>query len=423
MNDVRRLLKLSLLGSCAFVLTGALLPMFLTAGDTPVEGNPVWKIILAVLYLGVALILAADFRGSLFAVQRNGFLLALVLLAIVSCVWAENSALVLQRSIALTGTVLLGIALAVRLSLEEQLRLISWVFRIIAVMSLACAIFMPQWGISHGVNAGAWRGIFQQKNLLGEYMALAILVEWYLPTETRMQKLFSLSAMLLSAFLLLHSHSITSVVTLAAALLFGQAYKLLRLRAHVPRIAIFLFSLMVVAIGAVVLFLTGDAIPAALGRSSDLTGRTEIWAWVFSRVLQRPILGYGYSGFWGGASSESLDFNRQYGLTMFHSHNGYLDLTLTLGVVGLVFLLGFLWTGIKRTVDYAERNESKADLWPLALLIFILVHNMAEVTIMWPNNLEWALGIAAVVIADPRLSTAEAQEQDEFLLVPSGEFS
>jgi exopolysaccharide production protein ExoQ len=421
MNGVRQFFEWSVLGGCAFILTQALLVMVLAPGDTPVDGNPLWRVILATSYLCVAAILVWDYRGALLAVRRNWFVTALTLLALVSCLWAQTPTLVLQRSIAVFGATLFGIALAVRLSLEEQLRLMSWVFRTIAVLSLACIVLLPRYGISDWPHQGDWRGIFGHKNGLGAYMALSVLVEWHLPTETRTDKVLNLSALLLSAVLVVFSNSITSIVTLTATLIFIWIYKLARQRLRLPLFAIVSAMFLVIASGVTMLLVDSDIVTTALGRSSNLTGRTEIWRWVISFILERPVLGYGFSGFWGGASDESFALNRRLGVPIMYSHNGYLDILLTLGLVGFALVLVFLGTGTKRAFDRSERNESSVDLWPLAFLFLFMLHNMAECTILF-QDLEWSLCIATVVGADTVLF-APAEQQEQSILVPSEELA
>ena len=422
MNRLQRFLELSVLAGCSFVLTQALLPLILAPGDTPMDGNPVWKMILATCYVSVTLILVANYREALFALRRNLFLVALLSLALLSCLWADVHLLVLQRSIAVLGATLLGLTLAVRLSLEDQMRLISWLLRIIAVLSLACIVLAPRYGISDWPHNGDWRGIFGHKNGLGSYMALSVLVEWQLPTATRFGKVCNLLALLLSGALLVFSNSITAIVTVSGSLIFIQLYKLARLRLRVPLFAIVSATLLAIASGVLMLFVDSETVTAALGRTSNLTGRTEIWRWVFSYILERPILGYGFSGFWGGASPESLALDRRLGTPIMYSHNGYIDIFLTLGAAGLLLSLAFLGIGIKRAFDRSERNESSVDLWPLAFLFFFMLHNVAEGTILF-QDLEWSLCVAIVIGTDRALLAPALESQEEFLLTPSNEFT
>jgi exopolysaccharide production protein ExoQ len=419
MNQLRRLVELSILGACAVVLSGALLPMVLSPGDTPTEGNPLWRAILACCYLGVTVVLVVDYRTTLLAIRRNWLLVALVLLALVSFLWSYNPRLVLQRSVAVLGATLFGLALAGRFSLEEQLRLMSWIFRIIAVLSLACVILAPRHGISDFPEQGAWRGVFNHKNGLGAIMALSVLTEWHLPANTRFAKVLNVSAILLSAVLLVFSNSITAMVALVGALVFIQCYKLARHRFRLPMFAIVSVILLTITSAAALVLFAGDTITTVLGRSSNLSGRTDIWRLVISSALEHPILGYGFAGFWGGVAPQSLTLDRRMGFHVLYSHNGYLDIFLTLGLVGLLLVSGLLASSVKRAFYCAESNESPVDFWPLALLSFVLLYNLAECTIL-TQDLQWSLFLASVVGADLALGV---EPEEEFLLVPAEEFS
>lgn len=418
MSGNRKLLEWTALGGCAFVLTQAILAMVLSPGDKLTDGNPIWKLVLAVSYLGVVAILVPHYREALFIGHRNWPLVALLLLALVSCIWANMPGLVLQRSVAVFGTTLFGIALAVVLSVEDQLRLMSRVFRIIAVLSLACCVLTPQYGIMTGADAhGEWRGIFDQKNGLGSVMALSVLVEWQLPAQTIFSKLLKLSALLASSVLLVFSDSITAIVCVIACFIFVQIYKVAMRIIRSPLMAIGLAALLVAAPSVALRVADSEGVTAALGRSSDLTGRTEIWNRVISYILDRPVLGYGYSGFWYGASPESAAIDRVMGTRIMYSHNGFLDIVLTLGVVGLLLVLAFLATGIRRAFELSERDrQSSVSLYPLAFLSFFLLHNLTEGSILL-QNLEWALCVAVIVGADAAVFANEAAEEE----LPIGE--
>jgi exopolysaccharide production protein ExoQ len=424
MSGRPRFLESLVLGGSAFILTQAILSLMfaLEPGDPPGEGNPTWRLILSVSYLSVVVILLLHYRETLFVLRRNGFLVALVLLALASCSWAATPALVLRRAIAVLGTTLFGIALAVRLSLEDQLRLMSWLFRIIAVLSLACILLLPSYGISSGVeDHGEWRGIFSHKNGLGFAMALSVFVEWQLPAQTRFSKVLKRFALLLSAVSLFFSGSMTPVFALVGSLLLTGIFKLSQ-RLRIPLYAIVLATSLMIASGVTAFLLDSERITAALGRSADLTGRTEIWRLVIPYILERPILGYGYSGFWWGLSPQSIAIDQVLGTRIQYSHNGFLEILLTLGAVGFLLVLAFLGTGIKRAYYCSERNQSSIGHWPLTFLLFFILHNVGECTILY-QDLEWALCVAAIVSADAALSAPDAEQEDELPLVPSEEFT
>jgi O-antigen ligase len=391
----------------------------LEPGTPSAEGNPVWKLILIICYLSVAVILVPYYRETLLVIRRNGFLVALLLLAFVSCSWATVPALVLQRSIAVLGTTLLGIAFAVRLSVEDQLRLLSRLFRMIAVLSMACVLLLPSYGISVGADDhGEWRGIFIHKNGLGVAMALSVLVEWQLPADTRFSKVVKRLALLLSAVLLYFSGSATSMFALIGSVLFIEIYRVATQRLRIPSYAIVLAILLIIVSGVTLFLVNPDGVTRALGRSPDLTGRTEIWRYVISYISRQPVLGYGYSGFWLGATHESSEIERALNEPILYSHNGYLEILVSLGAVGFLLAFGFLATGIKRAFFWSKRSRSSIDLWPLAFLFFFSLYNLTECTILL-QDLEWAVCVATVVGTDGALFAPDVEEEQELLIVPS----
>ena len=150
-----------------------------------------------------------------------------------------------------------------------------------------------------------------------------------------------------------------------------------------------------------------------LGRSSDLTGRTELWSTVFECILEKPLLGFGFSGFWKGASSSSDNVQGQIGWAPTYSHNGYLEITLSLGLVGLLLVIWLLVVLFKRSWRQGEEGDSALDSWPLAVLFFVVIHNITECTIAWQNCLEWSVCVATVIGCDPMWRAVLAEDDEE----------
>jgi exopolysaccharide production protein ExoQ len=414
-----RLIENAALGLVTFGMAGGLSILFLSGTDFDyVEGNAFAEVILAVLYLIVIVVAISHLRSASSAVLGTPVLLALIVLAWGSAAWAETPSLVLRRCIALTGTSLLGVALAARLSFTSQLRLLCKIFRFAAVLSFLCALFLPQYG--KGLD-GTWQGIFGQKNGLGGIMALAVLVEWHLPATTFKARAFKFAWLGAYATLLALSDSITAFICVSFTLASIAVFKSLRWKYRVPLPILFASGALAVAALVPVLIANLDSIMPLFGRAGDLTGRTELWSFLVPVILKQVFLGYGYSGFWEGASVESEIIYKHIGWKAMYSHNGYLEMVLSLGLLGLVLILLFLGTGIKRALAVAENQESIEDLWPLAFLLFFLVHNLAESTMMWQNKLEWALCIATVLGSDPRVRHALAENDDGVDFMPASE--
>jgi exopolysaccharide production protein ExoQ len=421
-NGRPRILTLLVLGICAFVLTQAILSQIVGSSDTSTDGSVASQVILSLCYLSVAGVLVPYYRETLYVLRRNWFLAVLVLLALLSASWAATPALALRRAIAALGTTLFGIALAVRLSPKEQLQLLSWLCRIIAVLSLAYVVLLPSYGIS-ATPEHQWQGVFVYKSVLGFVMALSILVEWQLPTPTRFSRTLNWLALLLSVVLLYFASSLTPTVALLGALLLVELYRFVSQRLRVSQAFTILAMLLMVSLGAAMFLVNGETITNAVGRSSDLTGRSEIWSVVAGSILERPLLGYGFSGFWTEASGASAGINRTLGGMIMYAHNGYLEVLLRLGIVGFALTLAFLGTGIRRAFYWSDHSRSSVRLWPLTFVLFFLLQNFTECTILL-QDLEWGICVAIVASSDPVFLAAEEDGQEEQLfLEPSEELT
>jgi O-antigen ligase len=401
------------LGLVALVLTGALWRIFSGGTDVTLEGDTRTEIILALLYGGVIILAVNQFQWTSWLMLRSPALCGLLAVACVSPLWAETPGVVFRRSISLVGTSLFGVILAARLTIREQLQLIRGVLRLAAVACAALFVVAPSYAMAADFGTGSARGIFPHKNLFGAAMALGILVEWFITDRELFSRILKFAALSLYAVLLVLSHSVTSAVTVGGTLLILWLFEKFHRRYRIPLPAILLFLAGLVV--CISLFGVDTGIfTEMMGRSKDLTGRTDLWRSVGSMILARPFLGYGFSGFWEGASIESYSVEKYVGWSPTYSHNGYLEILLNLGVVGTGLFLIFLWKGLSHALHKAEERVAKEDLWPLAFLVFFIVHNFAECTIIWQNCLEWSLCVTTVIAADPQVESMLSGTDEEF---------
>jgi exopolysaccharide production protein ExoQ len=431
----RSFLENSILGVAAFVLSTALIRV-LTSGNTNLvtAGDRRFELLLVLVYGAVLLIGAAHPGKTLRMGLHTPALIALMALTCVSCMWAEMPGLVLRRALGVAGATLFGLVLASCLDFEDQLMILRRIGRLAAGLSYAAwaAGFVTGSDLVSGeattikgysvqIEAGAWRGIFNHKNDLGAMMALAILVEWHVPAETTRAKIAKTIWMCAYSSLLLLSHSLTSIVALGLTILLMFTIKTFR---HQYRVILPVLLLATMFSGTLIALNT-TSVTGALGRSADLTGRADLWHWVVLMIADRPLLGYGFSGFWKGASEQSAVVEDRIGWSPVYAHNGYLEITLSLGLAGLLLFLWFAATGLRRAVLLAKGATTLQELWPLAFLMYFLIHNLGECTIVWQNSLEWAVCVATVAGSDPRLQPHfdASPAEDEFRLASSPEYS
>jgi len=140
-------------------------------------------------------------------------------------------------------------------------------------------------------------------------------------------------------------------------------------------IPVFLFSYVILAYG----FGLNDFVARSLGRDPSLTGRTEIWKnlLIFD---SNWLLGTGYESFWLGDRLYQVWMKTGF---VTQAHNGYLEVYLNLGVVGLAILVGLLLSSYRRICKSFVQSPVLAPLvlasWTLALF-----YNITEAAFKTP---------------------------------------
>ncbi|MEX2175328.1 MAG: O-antigen ligase family protein [Pirellulaceae bacterium] len=129
-----------------------------------------------------------------------------------------------------------------------------------------------------------------------------------------------------------------------------------------------------------------DALLLGRAEESDtLSGRAFIWPNVLYYIGQRPWLGYGYEAFWTPAHIDTISHELQWGLR--EAHNGYLELLLSTGIVGLTAAAISILAGLAAAIRGSVRLDDPAYSLPLGMLVFGLLSSTMEsgmVVIMLP---------------------------------------
>jgi Lipid A core - O-antigen ligase and related enzymes len=141
------------------------------------------------------------------------------------------------------------------------------------------------------------------------------------------------------------------------------------------------------------LFSVQDAVFEAAGRDASLTGRTGIWQTVLNEPND-PLLGTGYASFWLGERLQRI-WDLYPRVRLLQAHNGYLEVYLNLGLVGVALLGGVLWTGLRnaRRRLIAEQytignfDDSLFETFAIAYIVAYLFYNITEATFQGLNFL------------------------------------
>ncbi len=116
------------------------------------------------------------------------------------------------------------------------------------------------------------------------------------------------------------------------------------------------------------------------GRNATLTGRTEIWSEVLG-MGTNPIIGTGFESFWLGERLQILW--EKYYFKPNQAHNGYIEIYLNLGWVGLCLLGGLLFSCYRNMRELLMSARDLPELihfgrLGMAFLAGYLVYNYTE---------------------------------------------
>jgi len=142
-----------------------------------------------------------------------------------------------------------------------------------------------------------------------------------------------------------------------------------------------------------------------LGKSSDLSGRTDIWQFAATMIERNPWLGYGYKVFWLGENAPAAPFWKASRNFVPHAHDGYLETTLDVGLIGLSLYLAAAVSLAIKSIRILQRRVDTLFLWIVGYLVFSLIVNIGEVRLWEANDLHTILFIFAVVHTNKEFSS------------------
>ena len=314
------------------------------------SGSPLDRLLLSGLgFVGIVVLAVRrfDWKGT---VRRHAALLALLAYMCVSTLWSDITLIALKRwgrewVVVVVAMVIMSEA-APRKALATLLRRTAYV---LIPFSLVLIKYYPEFGRRYARWSGVemWTGVTGQKNELGRLCMISIFFLLCALYQRRREHpkpggrylvWADVSIIVLAAYLLKGSDSATSMATLGVCVTMFMGLQWLRkLKLRVPQTALLVLVILLAAYGTSAPFLAGSNVAgftSMLGRDSTLTGRTEVWHDVLPAREQQPLLGYGFGSFWTDARRLLYDIPT--------AHNGYLDVMLELGEVGLVFYMVWL---------------------------------------------------------------------------------
>ena len=281
------------------------------------------------------------------------------------------------RRLALTVCVM-AVAAAMMLLPKSQNELMRWLSisaLVVLVTSYLGILFAPNLSIHLASDpqepglAGNWRGLFGHKNMAAGVTVMVLFLGIF---AIRCRAWLSGGAIVALASLFLVYSAGKSSLTLCFAVLLLTSLTAV-VRSFWARALMFLLPLLLLNLLSIgtVMFEGLAEIAKLLPLDSTFTGRTDIWNFGLQSLQARLATGYGFSAFWGSTAIQNLPEGKEWAGFASHSHNGYLDSALGMGLPGLALLFVLVVIEPLRNFHRADMGGNNGPLTMALLQIWL----------------------------------------------------
>jgi O-antigen ligase len=369
------------------------------------DGNPLDRTIFSLLILAAIVILVSRSFPWRDFVAQNCALAFLLAFALLSVAWSDFPLATFKKWFRDAGVYMV---ILVVLSDPRPLEALRTVLRRVCYLAIPLSVVLIKYFPALGKTFSPWggqeyTGVSTSKNMLGATCLVSgifffwdTITRWHQRGEVRIRRviLVNIAFIGMTVWLLSVSESNTSTICLAIGCLMIAAAHCNFGRRHpgwVKALAPGSFFLyLILALG----FGMSGQLSEAVGRSSNMSDRTHIWEVLLS-VPVNPLLGTGYQSFWLGPRVQWV-WSRLDGDNVLEAHNGYLQIYLDLGLIGLFLLCTFLIATYRkicrRLKPITPLGSLSLGLWTV-LLFYNITEACFEVTLVFVSFLLIAVTI------------------------------
>ncbi len=368
------------------------IPLFvsgLSTIDVRSVENPVYTASIAVSMALIVFICLSSFRKIGQLLLNNLYSLLFVIIVLISATWSIHPEITERRGASYVLTILIAAYLAVRFGFDRSMKVLSCSFAIAAIGSILFVIVFPQFGIMQLADVSVyWRGVFPHKNVLGPVMSVAVFTELYLVISCNRPR-WRLALLGLFLSLVILSRSVTALIACSVYLVGTFVYLVWKHDKVAGGVILAMTTLLLMLVITLILN-DPDVFVSVVGRDLSITGRTELWNVVYSYVQQRPMMGYGYQATWVVSDANTALADEQtggYGIT--NSQNGFLEITLQLGLLGLSVILGIIANAFWRGLRCCSSKFNLLGWFSVMFFLGTVFISTTEISIGQNQNIHW----------------------------------
>jgi O-antigen ligase len=281
------------------------------------------------------------------------------------------------KRFALTACVI-AVAATLPLLAKSQGELMRW-FSIAALALLAVCylgiLLVPNLSIHLATDiqepqlAGNWRGAFGHKNVAASVLAMLVFLGIYIVRSGA--RLSGAAVVVLASLFLLNTASKSSLALIGLVLALTSLTSIVG--SYWLRAVMLLAPLVLLALLGIGTVMSDSlaAIAKLLPLDSSFTGRTDIWEFALQSLQLRLATGYGFEAFWGTDAIRNVPQGLEWAEYASHSHNGYLDTALSMGLPGLALLIAVVVIVPLRNFQAADSGGNSGPLAMAFLRIWL----------------------------------------------------
>ena len=316
--------------------------------------------------------------------KRNWIILPFLIFSGLSFFWSVYWEISLYRWLILLFTIITGAYIGLRYNIREVIKLLSVFGIYILFLSSVLVFFMPNIGVmNYYTIQGAWKGLYWHKGhmgLIAAFINILFLINIVYSLQSKgKQTLFWGLLYIFSLLFVSQTDSVAAYITII--FLHGLillALILLKFGKYFHRIH-YLFFFIVLIFVSLILYINIDHVFSILNRSPTLTGRIPMWSHLFDTYFsKRPFGGYGFNAFWY-IDSYRVEVGQAAGYPgpIVIADNGFIDILINTGYIGLSLFLIFYFSAWWRSIKYATKAKDINGFFPLVLMSYTLIANIS----------------------------------------------
>lgn len=348
---------------------------------------------------------------TIFAYQRRSLsaigivplpLLLLIVWCFLSMTWSFVPGVTLRRA-GLEMIIIVSAMLGVdAVGPKRSLELLRGVLIGVLIVNWISIPLIPQAKQLPGEGApalvGDWRGLYIQKNITGAVCVITALIEIYYITVRKSWR--DVAFLLATIGFLIMTRSKTSMgflpLVAAAGAIYGFGWK-----RDIDRWIVTIGAILSCVLLAAVVMSHTAQIGRKLNNPQSFTGRAAIWKAEVGFIADHPWLGAGYGTFadTGKPSPLSNYVDDDWVDSASHGHNGYLQVTVTTGGIGIA--IAMIAVVILPLIGFWRRRPDDDIVFKgllFGLFLFALLHNLLESDYLEGDGPVWVMQLLVIAM-------------------------